>query len=144
MTIKPRTIRSVRNARERLRDVAAARHAHSWQAREIAAEQLEREHDTLDDFLDEAPTILAAATGVHDLDRLADSTSELRLAVESAATASEAADQANERTGHELRERTRQLRSAERLAERVDRERRVLDARTEQHLCDDLVAARRR
>lgn len=143
MTITSRTLRSLHNARERVRDVAAARHSTAAHARDQATKQLEQDHDTLDEFLDEACTVLADVTTVHQLDRLAQAATELRHVVADATKVQQTAVAVSDRTASELRLRTRELRTLERVAERLEVERSQRDARTEQTTQDDLAARRR-
>lgn len=144
MTIRPKAVRSLRDARERLRDLAAANHAAATLAAERTAARIAEETDTLDDFLDEAPTLLEAATSVDDLVRVAESTGEFELAVLEAEEAHAQQAEVTARTAGELRERSRQLRSIERLAERLDRDRQTSEAKREQVRADEMASARRR
>jgi flagellar biosynthesis chaperone FliJ len=144
MTIRPKAVRSLRDARERMRDIAAARHAAATHAAERSAARVAEETDTLDDFLDEAPTLLEAATSVEDLMRVGDSTGEFELAVLDAEEAHAKQTAATERSACELRERSRQLRSVEKLAERLEHDRVVADNKREQLRSDEMASARRR
>jgi len=144
MTIKPRTIRSLRDVRERMRDVAAAHHGRAAHACAAANEHLAREENTLVEYLDDVEDTLSEIKSVYELDRIAAQAAELRRAVATAVNAHETAKAASDRSAMELRERARQLRSLERLKERLDQERARTDTRNEQMASDDMVAARRR
>lgn len=143
MTIRPRAVRALRDARVRLRDVAAASHAMTTAACERSRAELAEEHERLDDFYDEATDVLEAARSVHDLDMVGEITGVHRLAVADARVRVDRADAARETTADQLRARARQLRQAERLVERVDCELGKREARREQRANDDLSARRR-
>jgi flagellar biosynthesis chaperone FliJ len=143
MTIKPRVVRALRDARTRLRDVAAAEHSTSSAARDRTARELADEHDALEGALDQAAGALAAARTVHDVARVAETTGAYRIAVDEAAQRHQVAVAATETTADRLRERTRQLRTAERIVEIVDDHRARTEATAEQRGSDDLAARRR-
>ena|ERR1700712_1550013 len=143
MTIKPRVVRALKDARTRLRDVAAAAHSTTSAARDRCAQQLADDHASLEAALDEAAGTLAAARTVHELDRVAESTGVYRLAIVDATQRHVDAVAATETTADRLRERTRQLRTAERLVEIVDDHHAKREAHAEQRGADDLAARRR-
>jgi hypothetical protein len=141
--LKPRVVRALKDARTRLRDVAAAAHSTSSAARDHSARVLQDHHDSLEAALDDAAGTLAAARTVHELDRIADATGMYRLSVTDAIEHHAVAITASETTAARLRERTRQLRTAERLVEIVEAHRAKRDARAEQYGADDMAARRR-
>lgn len=143
MTIKPRVVRALKDARTRLRDVAAAAHSNASAESDRSARALEGEHESLQAALDAASDELAAAGSVHELDRVAATTSEYRLSVADAMERHAVATAATQTAADRLRERTRQLRSAERLVEIVEDHRAKRDARAEQYGADDMAARRR-
>jgi hypothetical protein len=143
MTMKIRVIRNLKAARSRLRDVAAAAHSTAAVARDRSAAELQGEHASLETALDEAADSLAAARTVHDLDRVAEHTFVYRMSVEDAARRHEVALAASELTADQLRERTRQLRTAERLVEQVEHRRARRESRAERRRVDDMTARRR-
>jgi flagellar biosynthesis chaperone FliJ len=143
MTIRIRVVRALKDARTRLRDVAAAAHSTAAAVRDHSARELRDEHATLQAALDDAAAMLAAARTVHELDRVADSTGVYRLSVADATERHAAATTASETTADRLRERTRQLLTAERLVERVEDRRAKREARAEQRGADDMAARRR-
>ena len=143
MTIKPRVVRALKDARTRLRDVAAAAHSTTAAARDRCAQDLADEHASLETALDVAAGTLAAARSVHELDRVAESTGVYRLAIVDATQRHVDAVAATETTANRLRERTRQLRTAERLVELVDDHRAKREADAEQRGADDLASRRR-
>jgi hypothetical protein len=143
MTMKIRVIRNLKAARTRLRDAAAAAHSTAAVARDRSAAALAEEHESLETALDEAVDSLAAARTVHDLDRVAEQTFVYRMSVEDAAKRHEVALAASELTADQLRERTRQLRTAERLFEQVEHRRARRESRVERRRVEDMTARRR-
>ncbi|MCX5742163.1 MAG: hypothetical protein NT062_06675 [Proteobacteria bacterium] len=143
MTINPRAIRALRAVRTRLRDVAAAEHSVAANARDGVAARLRSEHDLLGEVLEDAHRALAAARTVYELDLVADGIVAQRGAIANAATAHADASAVVDLTAARLRERTRQLRTAEKLVELSDDERYVREARAEQRGTDDLASRRR-
>lgn len=143
MTIKPRVVRALKDARTRLRDVAAAAHAVALADAEDTAEHLKIEEDTLEMALDDAATTLAEARSVYDLDEVEEVTGVYRIAVADAQVRHAEAIGHSETTGEHLRVRARQLRTAERLVERVEDIHARHEARAEQRGADDMAARRR-
>lgn len=143
MKLKPRVVRALKEARTRLRDAAAAAHSTTSAARDRSARSLQDHHDSLEAALDEAAGALAAARTVQELDRVADATGGYRLSVADATERHAVATAASEATANRLRERTRQLRTAERLVEIVEDHRAKRDAHAEQYSADDMAARRR-
>jgi flagellar biosynthesis chaperone FliJ len=143
MTIKPRTVRALKDARTRLRDIAAAAHSTAAAHRDRSARELEGEHESLEAALDAATEVLAAARTVHELDQVAATTGSYRLLVADAVERHEMAAAATETAACHLRERTRQLRTAERVLELVEERRARRESRAEQRRTDDLSARRR-
>jgi flagellar biosynthesis chaperone FliJ len=143
MTIKIRVVRTLKEVRTRLRDVAAAAHANAAGIRDRSAQELQAEHEQLENALDEAIDELAAARTVYELDLVAEATGGQRLSVADAARRHQSALAASETTADRLRERTRQLRAAEQLVERADHRRARRESRAEQRRADDLAARRR-
>ena len=143
MTIRPRAVKALRNVRERMRDAAAATHVVAAAARDTSRAALNEQHERMTAFLDDAPEVLAAARTIHELDQVAETTGVHRIAIADANARHVDAVAVTEQTAGKLRERTRQLRTAERLVERVDDSAAKLAARDEQRGNDDLAARRR-
>jgi hypothetical protein len=143
MTRRIRVVRALKDVRTRLRDAAAAAHSTAAVIRARSAQELEAEHSLLEIALDEAADSLAAARTVHDLDQVADATLVYRFAVSDAAQRHEVAIAASEVTADQLRARSRQLRTAERLVEHTEHRRARRESRAERHRVDDIVARRR-
>jgi len=144
MTIRPRAVRALKDVRTRLRDVAAASAAMANDARDHSHLALVSEHDKLEEYLDAAGGELSAARTVHELGRVAETTGVYRLDVVDAAARHAHAERAAEAASDRLRDSARQLRSTEKLHERLVGERTKDEARGEQRLNDDIASARRR
>jgi len=144
MTIKIRVVRTLKDVRTRLRDIAAAQHSNAAAQRDRSARDLAQEHATLETELDRAASTLAEARTVHDLDRVAEATGVHRLLIEDATQRHQVAVAASQTTADHLRERTRQLRTAERLVELADTRRAKRESRAEQRRTDDMAARRHR
>ncbi len=143
MSIKPQVARALRDARARLRDVAAAEHALAAERREAAAAELASEHDRLTAYVEGTPARLARAASVHDLDREAIMIGAHRDDIGSAATRHAETIALTELTTSALRQRTRQLKTAERIVDNTLRARDDREARGEQRGSDNLSARRR-
>ena len=143
MTIKPKAARALRGVRERLRDAAAATHAAATTQIEVAADELANERDRLGASFDGAERALQRARSVSDLHRVRLDVDICREDVGHATTRHDDAIAAAVTTAGALRERTRQLRTAERIVELVDKARFDVEARAERIACDDLAARRR-
>jgi hypothetical protein len=143
MTIRPRAVKALRDVRERMRDAAAATHATASSARERSELALAEERKRFEEFLDGTPETLASARNVYELDQLAEDTGVHRLAIVDAEADWEETTAVTEATALRLRERTRQLRSAERLVEASDEIRAKAAARVEQSGHDDMSSSQR-
>jgi flagellar biosynthesis chaperone FliJ len=143
MTIKPRVVKALKNARTRLRDAAAAEHSTAAAHSDRSARALEGEHETLEAALDAACDTLATARTVHELDQVAAATSEFRMSLADAMQRHTDAAAATQTAADRLRERARQLRTAERLLEIVEKRRDRRESRAEQHSNDDMASRRR-
>ena len=129
MTINPRAVRVLRDARTRLREAAAAEHSIAASDRDAAAERLSNEHDSLEATLDDAGAQLADARTVHDLDQVAAIVVSHRDAITVASKTHADASTVADQTAGRLRERARQLKTAERLVDMSDRMRADREAR---------------
>jgi flagellar biosynthesis chaperone FliJ len=136
-------VRALRDARERLRDAAAATHSNATAACDESRAELEASHDRLEAFLDDAADELASVRNVHDIDLLHAITGSHRLAVADAASRHAQAIAITEVTAGDLRTRARQLRTAEKLVELVGSQRDSREARAEQRASDDMSSRRR-
>jgi hypothetical protein len=143
MTIRSSVARQVREARERLRDIAAADHAVAETANRAATDHVANERARLALVLDDAPAALEAATSVYELERVAGTVGEQAGAVQSAEKGRAVAADRARASAAQLRERTRLLRSAEKVVELVEKTRATAEARAEQRSADDLVGSRR-
>jgi flagellar export protein FliJ len=143
MTIKPRVVRALRDARTRLRDAAIAEHTLAAHDGLTASAQLASERGRLESVLDDAHVTLAAARNVHELGRVAELVTAHHGAIAIAAKVEADAAVVTEAAAAKLRERARALRAAEHLVELSDRHRNMRDAKREQRGNDDLSARRR-
>jgi hypothetical protein len=143
VTAKPRTIRLLKDVRTRLRDAAAAAHANAAALRDQRAAELQESEDTLETVLDEAAISLSRARNIFDVEQVDEDTGVHRLEVLEAANRHAVASAASNASADRLRERARQLRTAERLVELVDDHYARVEARNEQRHTDDLAARRR-
>jgi flagellar biosynthesis chaperone FliJ len=126
-----------------MRDAAAAEHSIAQSDRDAAAQQLANEHDSLTATLDGATAELANARTVHDLGQVAAIVISHHDAITVASkTHADASTVADEKAGR-LRDRARQLRTAERLVDMSDRMRADRDAKIDQRLTDDIGGRRR-
>ena len=144
MTIRPRAVRALKEARTKLRDLAAASSAAANDARDASHLAVVRECDKLEDYLDQAPEELVAARSVHELGRVAETTGVYRMDILDAEAKRNQAQQVADAAADRLRESSRALRRAEKLEERVHDERDKREALAEQKSIDDLISARRR
>jgi hypothetical protein len=126
-----------------LRDVAAAAHSTASAERDRSARDLQDEQALLEGALDRAARSLAVACSVYELDVIAEGTGVHHFAVADATERHTEATVATAATATELRDRTRQLRTAERLVDLVEERRAQHEARAEQRGADDMAARRR-
>jgi len=143
MTINPRAVRMLREARARMRDAAAAEHTIAAGDRDAAALRLAAEHHQLSATLDGASAQLAGARSVHDLGHVTALVDSHHDAITAASKSHADAKATAEMTATRLRDRARQLRTAERLVEMSDQMRAERDAKIEQRSTDDIGGRRR-
>jgi hypothetical protein len=120
MTIKPRVVRALRDARSRLRDAAIAEHSLATHDGLTATEHLASERGRLETILDDAHVTLASARNVHDLGRVADLVTAHHGAIAVAVKLQSDAAAVTELAAAKLRAR-RALRSPPLRARREDR-----------------------
>ncbi len=142
--VKPRAARVLRDVRERLRDAAATTHAAATAHTDRAAGQLAIERDRL------GATMAGAAVGARPraVGQRARARARRRRRQPARSPTHAAAHHlealvAAAATGDALRERARQLRTAERIVELVDKSRNDAEAKRERIACDDLAARRK-
>lgn len=143
MTIRPRAARNVRDLRTRLRDIAAASHANTVAARERSREALEAERRALDEHLDTAENELLEARSVFDIETFEEDTGVHRIAIADATKQLTDDTTQTQLSEAALRERARQLRSSEKLVERLELGVNRREATAEQRANDDISARRR-
>jgi flagellar export protein FliJ len=132
-------VRALREVRVRLRDAAAASHAVASAVRDQTHLALVRHQDSLEDYLDEATDILAAASNVHDLSTVGEITGVYKLEISDASSRHDEASAAAEISADQLRDKARLLRRAEKLVERVTNDRAKSEAKVEQRMHDDMT-----
>ena len=144
MTIRPRAVRALKDARARMRDIAAATAAIANDARDQSHLAVVRETDKLEDYLDQAAEELTSVRSVHELGRVAETTGVYRLDIIEAEQRRAEAQQLADAAADRLRDSSRALRRAEKIEERVTEEHTKSSAIAEQRANDDLISARRR
>ena len=144
MTIRPRAARNVRDLRNRLRDIAAATHANTVAAQQRSLEALQAERRALDEHLETAENELLEARSVFDIETFEEDTGVHRIAIADATKQFEQDTSQTKLSEAALRERSRQLRSAERLVERIELGVAQREATAEQRANDDISSARTR
>jgi hypothetical protein len=143
VTIRPRAARNLREIRSRLRDVAAAAHAGKVAVRDHRTAALADRQAELEAQLDDAQYQLAGATSIYALESVNEDTGAHRLVVLDAARDLEDATKETRISEQALRERARQLRSAERVVEELEKQTTRREAVAEQRAQDDMSARRR-
>lgn len=141
--IRSRSARALREVRERLRDVAAASHANVAATHDRTQRHLKVEEERLEEVLDDAQQALAAARTVYDLDAVADHANFQRALIANAAAVHETSIVSMIASRAKLQSSTRELRSAERLVDKLELERSRIEAKLEQSANDDIAARRR-
>lgn len=138
-----RTIRALLVAREKLRDLAAAEHAAVAHARDVAASRVASAREDLDRAIGEAAHTLGNAQSIYDLDTIANDIARRHIAISAARSSHVEAQSRADRSAAALRESTRKLRTAERIAELASDEVSGIESRAEQRANDDLASRRR-
>ena len=142
MSIQPRTVRALRDARRRLRDAAAADHGVASSAHARANADAADADAAVDAGLSGAIGALAAARSVADLDRVHAHLDDDRAAAADAHALVRIAASAADDAAQRLVARERQLRSVEKLIERMDGERARSEAKADQRMTDDHASRR--
>jgi soluble P-type ATPase len=130
--------------RERLRDLAAASHAVAVGQVERAAEGVTAERERLEAQVTSAGGVLAQARSIAELEGVTVEIAASRGDVDAAVARHGEAIGASAATEKALKEKARQLRTAERILELVQEQRASKAMRGEQRAADDLAAGRRR
>jgi hypothetical protein len=144
MSINSRVARSVRDVRAKLRDLAAAEHSSAASNTAVAAARVVSEHARLEDTLDEAEDALEAVTNVYQLDDITGIVASQRAAIDEAVVSHTAAAEVTDLLAMQLRARTRQLKTAEKVVELVRHQRARRESKVDQRRNDDLTSAARR
>ena len=144
MNAKLRAIRKVREARRRLRDHAAAATVAAEQHLTQAAEDRELAEDGLERIIDGANSRLVERPNATVLMLFDDERTRAVRNIDHAGEAVLTAQGESEKARNALRLRERDLRSSEKLMDRMRAEQEATLARGEQRLADDLSATRLR
>lgn len=144
MSRDPKLLRALVSTRNRMRDLAAAEHAVRDGACTVAATAVANETTHLDVLLDGAGHILGRALSIYDLDRVAHDVAAQRATIAHARQHHVEARAIADLAASALRDRTRQLRTAEKLVEISRDERASTESRAEQRGADDMTASRGR
>ena len=142
MSPRLRMLRTIRDARERLRDVAAAHVSAAAQVHARHERVVRGETAALTQATEEAGEQLLAARTVHDLEEVADELEDKASAVNRALVSAEEARTATVRATGLMQERERDLMRAERLMEREGKAQEKAHARLEQFEQDEITATR--
>ena len=138
MTIRPRAAKSVRDLRSRLRDLAAASHAGTVAQRDRSRDALAAEEAALEEHLDTAQHTLLDARSIYDLQMIDEDTGVHRLSIAAATKQLDVDTKQTHISEAALRERARQLRSAEKLVERIQDTLTKKESGAEQRANDDM------
>lgn len=143
MTMRPRAIRAVMQARTSMRDLAAATNSRAQNEAAAARHAADRAAGELDRAIADANARMATSGSVAELCRIADELEADRAAVKDAEKVRATAAAALERAITTLQQRERQLRTVERALDNVLEHRAGGENRAEQQLNDDLNNRRR-
>jgi flagellar export protein FliJ len=142
MTNRARTARVLREVRTRMRDLAAASHAVAAAHHDTAQRTLVAEENHLQAYLDNAHLSLAAARNVNDFDFVSYHVDGHKQAIAGAAAEHTTSATRMNQSHVALVASTRQLKTAEKLVERIDLEVAKIEQRNEQRAQDDLTRRR--
>ncbi len=125
-----------------MRDAAAATHATAAASRDASQVALVVEQRQLERHVEDAAHVLSNARTVYDLERYDEDTGVHRFAIADAVTKRDEATAASQITAQQLRDSTRKLRSAEKIAEIVQTTRERAASKAEQRANDDMAGRR--
>ena len=137
MSVRPRQLRAVIAARERLRDLAGAAHAQAAAAELHAQAAATSASADLDQAIADARDRMATGAGLHELMRIADELAGDRAHVQAAEQERLAAGVRAQESAAALRLRERELRTVERVLEDRRDQLAVSAERGEQRVTDD-------
>jgi flagellar biosynthesis chaperone FliJ len=138
MTIDRRTVRTLRDVRSKLRDLALAEHASTSATQLRCAELMEAARSELEQTFTSAGAALRGAQSIADLERVSQEVAAHHVLVDEASADLAAAELRTEEASRQLRQRARQMESAERLFDQTRRESAKRVHRKEQRSHDDL------
>jgi flagellar biosynthesis chaperone FliJ len=142
MTNRARNARVLREVRTRMRDIAAASHALATAQHDTTQKVLAAEEGQLQAYLDSAHLSLAAARTIHDFDFVSYHVDGHKQAIAGAAAEHSTSTTRKDESHVALVASTRQLKTAEKLVERIAHEAAKTEQRNEQRAQDDLTRRR--
>ena len=142
MTNRARNARVLREVRTRLRDIAAASHAVASAQHDTTQRTLASEENQLEAYLDTAHVTMSAVRNVHDFDFVTHHIDGHKQAIAGAAAEHATSTNRMNQSHLALVTSTRQLKTAEKIVERIDHELARKEHRNEQRAQDDLTRRR--
>jgi flagellar biosynthesis chaperone FliJ len=142
MTKLARNARVLREVRTRMRDIAAASHAVATAQHDTTQKSLATAENQLESYLDNAHLSLAAARNVNDFDFVSYHVDGHKQTITDAAAEHTSSTTRMTQSHVALVASTRQLKTAEKLVERIDIEAAKTEQRNEQRAQDDLTRRR--
>lgn len=138
MTIDRRTVRTLRDVRGKLRDLALAEQA-STSANQLRCQEImEAARTELEGSFSTAGEALRSACHVGELERISQHIAAHHVCLDEASADLAAAVLRSEEASRQLRQRAQQVESARRISENVERESALRVSRKEQRSHDDL------
>lgn len=138
MTIDRRIVRTLRDVRSQLRDLALAEHSATSASQLRCEEAVARARAELESSFAAAGEALRTACTVAELDRISQVVAAHHVCLDEAGSELAAAVELAEESGQRLRQRAQQVVSADRLFDQVQRESALRLSRREQRSHDDL------
>jgi flagellar biosynthesis chaperone FliJ len=138
MTIDRRTVRTLRDVRGKLRDLALAEHTATSASQQRRHEAMSAARTGLESSLGAATTALGTASTVADLDRISQTVAAHHVCLDEASAEWAAAVVRTEEASRQLRRSAQQVKTAERIFDRYQQESARRVNRQEQRRHDDL------
>lgn len=135
---KARNARVLREVRTRLRDLAAASHAVATAQHDTTKSVLEAEEHGLESYLDNAHVSMSGARTVYDFDLVSFHIDGHKQAINDAAAEHDTSTTRMQQSHLALVASTRQLKTAEKLVDRISEEMARAEHKSEQRAHDDL------
>lgn len=138
MTIDRRTVRSLRDVRNKLRDLALAEHTATCASQQRCEAEVGAARAVLEGSMSAAAEALGNASAVAELDRIAQTVAAHHVCLDEAAADLAAAVLRTEEASRQLRRTAQEAKTAERLVDRYDQQSARRVSRQEQRSYDDL------